>query len=135
MKLEKCLQYTHKLQQTINAMDWSNVVILGDDIEHCLQDNRRFFLCGNGGSLGNAIHIANDLIYPITREKSKGVKVHTLGSNPSVLSCLANDVGYEHIFSYELAVLAEKNDVLVVLSGSGNSPNILKPSLPLNLCT
>ena len=48
-----------------------------------------------------------------------------LSANPAVMTCLANDVGYEHVFSEQLAVQAEAGDLLIVLSGSGNSPNIL----------
>jgi D-sedoheptulose 7-phosphate isomerase len=52
--------------------------------------------------------------------------VHSLSANPSTLTCLANDEGYDHVFSLQLAVLAREGDVLVTFSGSGNSPNILE---------
>jgi D-sedoheptulose 7-phosphate isomerase len=52
--------------------------------------------------------------------------VHALPANASVMTCLANDVGYDHVFSFQLAVHARPRDLLIVLSGSGNSPNILK---------
>jgi len=52
--------------------------------------------------------------------------VQSLSANPSTLTCLANDEGYDHVFSMQLAVLARQGDVLVALSGSGNSPNILE---------
>jgi D-sedoheptulose 7-phosphate isomerase len=51
--------------------------------------------------------------------------VHSLSANPAAITCLANDEGYDQIFSMQLAVLAREGDVLIVLSGSGNSPNIL----------
>ena len=54
------------------------------------------------------------------------MKVLALSANPAVITCLANDVGYESIFSEQLAVHGEKGDLLIVLSGSGNSPNIVK---------
>jgi D-sedoheptulose 7-phosphate isomerase len=52
--------------------------------------------------------------------------VHSLSANPSVITCLANDEGYDQVFSLQLAVLARKGDVLIALSGSGNSPNIVR---------
>ena len=55
----------------------------------------------------------------------KGVRCISLSSNPAVLTCLGNDEGYDSIFQYQLAVEANEDDVLLVLSGSGNSPNIL----------
>ena len=87
---------------------------------------RQVFFCGNGGSAGNAIHLANDFLYGIAKRTGAGLKVPALSANPAVVTCLANDVGYDHIFSEQLAVLAETGDLLIVLSGSGNSPNILR---------
>ena len=87
------------------------------------------FLCGNGGSAGNAIHIANDFIYGTGNcgkgYKVNGLKVDALSSNPAILTCLGNDIGFDNIYSYQLKVKANKNDILIVLSGSGNSPNII----------
>ncbi len=76
------------------------------------------FLCGNGGSAANAIHLANDLLYGILKQPGSGLRVHALPANTSVISCLANDEGYEHIFALQLAVQARQGDVLIALSGS-----------------
>ena len=84
------------------------------------------FLCGNGGSAGNAIHLANDFIYGAGVKRGIGLRVEALSANPAVLTCLANDIGYENIFSEQLRVKANKNDVLLVLSGSGNSSNVVR---------
>ena len=54
------------------------------------------------------------------------MKALALSANPAVITCLANDVGYESIFSEQLAVQGQSGDLLIVLSGSGNSPNIIK---------
>ena len=91
----------------------------------CLKENRRLFICGNGGSAANAVHLANDFIYGIAKKTGHGLKVQALSANTAVMTCLANDVGYEYIFSEQLAVQADKDDLLIVLSGSGNSPNII----------
>lgn len=84
------------------------------------------YFCGNGGSAGNAIHLANDFLYGIAKRTGGGLKVHALPANAAVLTCLANDVGYENIFSEQLAVFGRSGDLVVVLSGSGNSPNVVK---------
>jgi D-sedoheptulose 7-phosphate isomerase len=89
------------------------------------QAGRRVFLCGNGGSAANAMHIANDLLYGIAM-KGTGMRVSALPSNGSVVTCLANDLGYDEIFSRQLKVHGEAGDILIVLSGSGNSPNVVK---------
>jgi phosphoheptose isomerase len=77
----------------------------------------RVFIIGNGGSYANAVHICNDLL-------SVGVKSYTL--DPATLTAFANDYGYAHVFARWLRVVGEKGDLLIALSGSGKSPNILR---------
>ena len=102
---------------------------LAKSLKEAWISGKRVFLCGNGGSAGNAIHIANDLIYGAgacgDEPVLPGLKVIALPSNPAVLTCLANDTGFENIFSHQINVQGEKNDILIVLSGSGNSKNII----------
>ena len=95
-------------------------------MRECWLMGRQVFFCGNGGSAGNAIHLANDFLYGIAKHTGAGLKAQALSANPAVMTCLANDVGYDYMYSEQLAVLAESGDLLVVLSGSGNSPNILR---------
>lgn len=77
---------------------------------------KRVYLIGNGGSYANAVHISNDLL-------SVGVKAYTL--DPATLTAFANDHGYETAFARWLRVVGEPGDLLVALSGSGKSPNIV----------
>jgi D-sedoheptulose 7-phosphate isomerase len=100
--------------------------LLTTQIDKIRSEKGRVFLCGNGGSAANANHWANDLIYGAAKGGRGGVRAHSLSANTSVLMCLANDTGYENIFSGQLEVLASPGDILVALSGSGNSPNILR---------
>lgn len=79
----------------------------------------RVFICGNGGSAANALHMANDLV-------SVGIAAHPLTADIATLTAIANDFGYEYVFSRQLAVLARERDLLIVLTGSGNSENILQ---------
>src|SRR5260221_8446295 len=118
--------YAGRLASALSAHDWADVGLLAEDLRDCRDSGRQVFLCGNGGSAGNAIHLANDFLYGISKTFGVGLRVTALPANPSVLTCLANDLGYEAIFSAQLAVHARRGDVLIVLSGSGNSPNILK---------
>ena len=117
--------YARRLSEVLRSTDWSIIVPLADELLACWKDGRQLFLAGNGGSGGNAIHLANDFIYPISKQYGAGLKCHALSANAPVLTCLANDEGYEKIFSMQLAVMAQPGDVLIVFSGSGNSPNIL----------
>lgn len=118
--------YSERLQQILKDSDWGPVGSLAEELLGCWRTGRQVFICGNGGSAGNAIHLANDFLYGISKMQGSGLRVHALPANSAVISCLANDEGYDKIFSLQLAVQARKDDVLIVLSGSGNSPNIVK---------
>ncbi len=117
--------YAKRLQEVLAQADWEPVAQLAQDLYHCWIHKKQIFICGNGGSAGNAMHLANDFIYGIAKRVGGGMRIHALSANPAVLTCLANDVGYDRIYSEQLAVQAEPGDLLLVLSGSGNSPNIL----------
>lgn len=121
--------YAHRLSNVLAEADWSGVAELADDLLRCWQGGHQVFLCGNGGSAGNAIHLANDFLYGIAKRTGAGMRVSALSANPAVLTCLANDVGYAEIYSEQLAVQARAGDVLITLSGSGNSPNIVQAIL------
>jgi len=118
--------YSKRLGQVLEGFDWSPVERLAYDLRDCWQTGRQVFFAGNGGSGGNANHLANDFLYALSKTPGSGLRVHSLSANPSVITCLANDEGYDQVFSLQLAVLARKGDVLITFSGSGNSPNILK---------
>jgi D-sedoheptulose 7-phosphate isomerase len=78
---------------------------------------RRVYVIGNGGSYANASHIVNDLV-------AAGVRAFTI--DPATLSALANDFGWENALGYWIRVVGEPTDLLIALSGSGKSPNILR---------
>jgi D-sedoheptulose 7-phosphate isomerase len=120
------LGYSSRLQEVLASSDWSSVNLLAQDMLRCWQEKRQVFFCGNGGSAGNAVHLANDFLYGIAKKTGGGLKVQALSANSAVMTCLANDVGYESIFSEQLAVQGQAGDLLIALSGSGNSPNIVR---------
>jgi D-sedoheptulose 7-phosphate isomerase len=118
--------YSRRLTAVLEASDWRPVGLLADELLDCAGTGRQLFLAGNGGSAGNAVHLANDFLYAWSKRQGFGIRVHALPANAAVISCLANDEGYDEIFAAQLAVHARKNDVLVAFSGSGNSGNILR---------
>jgi len=77
------------------------------------------FVCGNGGSASNAEHFTNDLF-------SRGIKAHCLNSNTAIITMIANDFGYEYIFSKQLELYSNPGDLVVLISCSGTSKNILE---------
>lgn len=108
----------------------SNVYDKVEALAKALQDawltKKNVFICGNGGSAGNAVHLANDFNYGIDKKTGIGLRIEALPANVSVVTCLANDEGYDSVFSQQLLVKANPADILIVLSGSGNSPNVVK---------
>lgn len=126
MMVDFFFDYSTRLQRVLAEADWSGVAQLAQAMQDCWAHGRRVFFCGNGGSAGNAIHLANDFVYGIAKRTGGGMRVNALSANAAVITCLANDVGYDHIYSEQLAVQAQAGDLLIVLSGSGNSPNILR---------
>ena len=117
--------YAARLTHAISMADWSGVSKLADLLELARRERRQVFLCGNGGSAANAIHWANDLTAALFKGTRDALRTHALPANVAVMSCLANDLSYEVAFSQQLRVLGEPGDLFIVLSGSGNSPNIL----------
>ena len=88
------------------------------ELTKAISKARRVYLCGNGGSAANCIHVANDLI-------SVGIKAHALTADVATLTAIANDFDYSAVFSRQLRTFAEPGDLLIALSGSGKSPNII----------
>ena len=126
LPIEKFItNYKLKLDSVWEYLDDANIEILANELFDAWKKNKNVFVCGNGGSAANANHLANDLLYGIHPE-GNGIKIHSLCSNISVNTCLANDTGYEHIFSKQLSSLGAKEDLLIVMSGSGNSRNIIE---------
>jgi D-sedoheptulose 7-phosphate isomerase len=118
-------EYASKLSSVLTTTDWSCVAKLAELMEQTRKQRKQVFLCGNGGSAANAIHWANDLTAALFKGTRDALRTHALPANTAVMSCIGNDLSYERVFSQQIRVLAEPGDILIVFSGSGNSPNIL----------
>ena len=124
------------IEQLVSAFSQAEVAVckqLAASLNAGRERKASVFLCGNGGSAANANHWANDLIYGAGKTGRGGIRAHSLAANTSVIMCLANDTGYENVFSGQLCVLASPGDILIALSGSGNSPNIIRALEEANL--
>ena len=86
---------------------------------------RRVYVCGNGGSAADAQHVAAELVGRFRREDRRPLPCVALTTDTSALTALANDFGFEQVFSRQVEALGSQGDVLWVLSTSGKSPNIL----------
>ncbi|MDA0215130.1 MAG: SIS domain-containing protein [Planctomycetota bacterium] len=94
-------------------------------VRHALADGKMILTCGNGGSAAEALHLSEELIgrYRSSRAPLKSI---CLCADTTALTCIGNDFGFDHIYSRQVEALASKGDLLIVLSTSGNSPNILR---------
>lgn len=118
--------YTNKLSRALSQEAMHDIQELAETLLEAWREGRHIYLCGNGGSAGNAAHLANDFIYGAGVKNGGGLRAEALSANTAVLTCLANDIGYENIYSEQIRVKGKPGDVLVILSGSGNSPNVVK---------
>src|SRR5687768_11280152 len=106
MSPEFVCSYHAKLTAALSEHDWSDVSRLAVALDSCWRDDRQVFLCGNGGSAANALHLANDFLYGIAKSVSHGLRVTALPANTAMLTCLANDIAYSEIFARQLSTLA-----------------------------
>ena len=127
---ESAFFYLERLRGSFNKTNLNAIEQLSEQLRGAWIDGRNVFICGTGGSAANAIHIANDLHYGIGAcgggEKLPGLRIEALSANSGIITCLANDTGYENIYSHQIEVKGKKGDLFIALSGSGNSPNVIK---------
>jgi D-sedoheptulose 7-phosphate isomerase len=120
--------YLERICDEIRRLDRSQVETLSDLIEARYRAGRFVFIIGNGGSGANASHLCEDLAKCTLRDfqSQRRLKVLSLTDNLPWVMAVANDISYEAIFLEQLRNLATAGDLLLAISGSGNSPNILR---------
>ena len=114
-----------------NILTANNLLDLSDVIEEIcslslktIQNGNTILLCGNGGSASDSIHISSELVGKFEKNR-KAISSISLSSNISNITAIANDFGFEHIFSRQIEAIGKKGDLLIAISTSGNSQNIL----------
>ena len=122
-RIDAYLNAQAQLLQTMPRQAINQVVSI---LRQARKEGRCIFIFGNGGSAANASHFVNDMVKGTLDPAKPRVKMICLNDNIPTLTALANDMGYEHIFSEPLASLAQPGDIAIAISGSGNSPNVLR---------
>lgn len=118
--------YIQLVSDTLNKLPQEPIEQIVACLRQARAGNRRIFVFGNGGSSANASHFVNDMVKSTVRPDQPRFKLICLSDNVPTLTAYANDVSYDVIFAEPMAALAEPGDVALALSGSGNSPNVLK---------
>ncbi len=124
--MESIGAYLQVVQQVLARMDARSIMWTVALLFDAWREERRVFLCGNGGSASTASHMANDLSKATIVPGRRRMKVIALTDNISLITAWANDSSYEDVFSEQLENLMESGDVLLAISASGNSPNVLR---------
>jgi D-sedoheptulose 7-phosphate isomerase len=118
-------EYLRHLSNVLGAIDLAEVAQFAGVLLDARSRGAAVFFIGNGGSAATASHFANDLAIG-TCSWDKPFRVTSLTDNVPVLTALANDLGYEEIFVRQLQIVLQPRDVVVAISASGNSPNVLR---------
>ncbi len=119
--------YLNYLTQLIDKLKVREITEFIDELEKAKNNNNTIFVIGNGGSAATASHIGNDIGMATLKVESeeKPFKILPLTDNFSIISAIGNDYGYDNIFLKQLNIHYRPNDVLIVISASGNSPNLI----------
>lgn len=120
--------YLQRVNEAIAALDPEQIENLSSLIERAWRDGRFVFIIGNGGSGANASHLCEDLAKCTLHDfdRQRRLRVLSLTDNTPWIMAVANDLDYDRIFLEQLKNLANPGDLLLAISGSGNSPNIIK---------
>ena len=124
--------FLERVSQELSRIDPAEVRALADAIYACYRERRMVFVCGNGGSGSNASHFCEDMGKCTLRredydnDKKKRLRILSLTDNTPYILAWANDEGFDRVFAEQLKNLASPGDLLIAISGSGNSPNVLR---------
>jgi len=118
--------YLSALKQVIKDFPVEALAQITEILQNARENSATVFICGNGGSWATAAHMVCDFGKNTRMAKNNRLKVIGLGDNIPSLTAYANDEGYERVFAEPLLSLVSPGDVLIAISGSGNSPNVLQ---------
>lgn len=119
-------KYTEDIKKALDALDKDVINNVIDKIFQAYKNNKQIFIMGNGGSASTSSHFACDLGKGTIIEGKKRFRVMSLNDNMALITAFSNDYGYEYVFVEQLKNLVNKEDIVIAISASGNSPNIVK---------
>jgi D-sedoheptulose 7-phosphate isomerase len=119
-------EYKVGLLQAIDTIDLDKVNAAIDLLKEARDQNRHIFVCGNGGSASTASHFACDIVKGASFGRQSRFRIMALTDSLPTITAYSNDVSYDCVFAEQLKNFAEPGDVVMAISGSGNSPNVLR---------
>lgn len=125
MNTEHFNDYFDRLKNTIDNLDIAKLEETVDLIIKARENGNTMFIFGNGGSAANASHIAGDFLKGISYGLEKRFRVHCLNDNMAATTAITNDLTYDEVFLEQLKTWLNPGDIVIGISGSGNSVNVL----------
>ena len=119
-------EYIDFLNKTLKNIDLKKLKLASDLIEKKILKNKTIFVCGNGGSAAIANHFVCDYTKLLRSKTKLKPKVHSLSTNMELLTAISNDFAYDEIFSRQLEYYAQRDSLVIIISSSGNSKNVIK---------
>lgn len=117
--------YLYELSNALSKFDKSSFNFLVDQIIEISKSKGRIYICGNGGSASTASHFVVDIMKGVLASKKNVIDVTCLNDNTAILTAYSNDLSYDQVYSYQIIDRIRSRDMLIVISGSGNSQNIV----------
>jgi D-sedoheptulose 7-phosphate isomerase len=124
--MDSIAKYQQDLAETIRGIDTDAVRHAVNLFAGARETGNTIFVCGNGGSAGSASHFVCDVLKGASFGREKKFRILSLNDNLPTLTAYSNDVGYDVVFAEQLKNFAKPGDVFLAISGSGNSPNVLR---------
>ncbi len=127
--IEQVLEELDALRKALESFPREQAAVLVEMarlMARAIESGKVVLTCGNGGSAADAQHIAGELVGRFRRKKISGYKAFALTTNSSVVTAIANDFGYDYVFSKQIEAIGSPGDVLLALSTSGNSANAVE---------
>jgi D-sedoheptulose 7-phosphate isomerase len=118
--------YKQQTLETIAAIDTDKVNQVIELFREARDNRRCIFVCGNGGSASTASHLACDIVKGASYERPSRFRILALTDSLPTITAYSNDVGYETVFVEQLKNFAEPGDLVMAISGSGNSPSVVR---------
>lgn len=117
--------YIKDFKNTIDKLDLDSINNLVEQIIHTANSKGRIYICGNGGSASTASHFAVDIMKGVVASRKNFIDVTCINDNIPILTAYSNDVSFDVVFSEQLIDRIKDKDMLIIISGSGNSTNII----------
>ncbi len=123
--MSRARRHLFELTELINVFDYKSFELIVQKLKQAAEQDASIFIGGNGGSATIALHYATDWTKGVYENNGKGLRTFPLSANPALTTAISNDINFESSLSFQLQTLGKEGDLVVLISSSGNSSNII----------